>query len=511
MICLYISCRKTDFPTAQETGLTTEARFTNLHRSNDPAEKAIVEYVKRINAQKPFIKETVKRIGYPYWDKTVRYTAKSASSSLVGVFGTTTPHDSKDPQPVNIYYVPFVRDSQNYVNASMVIKTSPTDTSISYLCDWQYQRLPNEDNKLNDAAEYFAIFFMMLDKAVLGHTKFTITNKTIFRSNNHSPREIILNTQPSNQTVGSMYYMEVCENISITYTDCPFIPQWGYCVWGQEGCDNCNKCTSISFYSYCWSEWVDVAGGGGGTGGGDTGGGSTGGGNGGDGAPIPPNPCNSSPEPVYNVDAVTKQNRGKISALGIPCDGEPGWTPSYWTYSGDDGSSFTDSDPSKEVDLQFDAADHIDTQYPNLYQLVKNLKSFVKSSPEVMAALQHWSGFSKQQILDKLTFGSGPIVKVVEGLDGFSSYNKKTGENILKINASWARGLEAAVLPATKQGTAFMVAVSLLHEFVHYGTGQHNINEGDYDFGWGFERSAFSVIVNENNANEISIKFKKII
>jgi hypothetical protein len=199
-----------------------------------------------------------------------------------------------------------------------------------------------------------------------------------------------------------------------------------------------------------------------------------------------------------------------ISSGGVytgPTDPLPA---SSWTYEGDDGSTYTDNNPNTEPDLQVDPDDHIDTRYPNLYQLIKNLKSFVKSSPEVMASLQYWSHLSKQQILDNLTFGKGPTVKVVEGIDAYSSYNRVTGENILKLNASWVRGLEAAVLPATKQGTAFLLAVSLLHELVHYGTGRNNISEGEYDFGWGFERSAFHVIVTDLNANEVSLKFKKL-
>jgi hypothetical protein len=510
-VSLNISCRKNDLPIAEKTGLSTETRFINSHRSNDPAEKAIVEYVKRINTQTPFIEETIKRIGYPYWDKTVKHTARS-SASLVSTFGTRKTHDIGESGNVDIYYVPFVRDSQNYVNASMVIRTTHTDTSISYLCDWQYRTLPNNQQQVKDSAEYLSVFFMVLDNKVFGHTQFKIIDQTLFRTGQNTPIEITLNTQtknPGSHTLSA--YVEFCQDVTVSYAQgqCWYVANNRTCGNAPEGtCDICGGplCMSIgtSTYTYCWGEWVD-SGGSSGTGGGDIGGSDTG--------PVPPDPCDPTP-PTYTPDAVSRHTQSRISTFSSPCDGGPGWTPTsiiYWTYSGDDGSSFIDTDPSKEVDLQFDTADHIDTQYPNLYQLAKNLKSFVKGSPEVLAALQHWSGFSKQQILDKLTFGSGPIIKVVEGLDGFSSYNKKTGENILKISASWVRGLETAVLPATKQGTAFIIAVSLLHEFVHYGTGQHNINEGDYDFGWGFERSAFSVIVNENNANEISIKFKKLI
>lgn len=454
MICLYISCRKTDFPIAGKTSLTTEARFTNSHRSDDPVEKAIVEYVKRTNAQKPFIEETVKRIGYPYWDKTVSYTAKSASSSLVGAFGTTKLYDNKDPQPVNIYYVPFVRDSQNYVNASMVIKTSLTDTSISYLCDWQYQRLQNEDNKLNDAAEYFAAFFMMLDKAALGHTKFTITDKNIFRSNNHSPREVILNTKPSNQPVGSnMYYMEVCENVSITYTNCPFIPQRGYCVWGEEGCDNCSSCTSVSFYSYCWGEWVD-SGGGGSTGGGDTGGGSTGGGSGGEGGPIPPNPCDDPP-PVYNPDAVTQQRQSRISAFGSPCNSEPGWQPSN---QDNKDMAWFNSTPTYNIDINS----------ANLGPCITSIVNGVLSNTNndvITFIKEKFSESTKYNIkfeIDNTIGVPGKTEQTPFYEKRENSYGKFVKLNLLiKINTSFT---------STKMAMAQIIMHELLHAYYNYRT-----------------------------------------
>ena len=186
--------------------------------------------------------------------------------------------------------------------------------------------------------------------------------------------------------------------------------------------------------------------------------------------------------------------------------------PFTWTFSGDDGTTFSDPDPTLEPDLQFDPVDNIETTYPNLTKLIKNLKSFVKDNPEVMSALQKYSGMSKQKILAILTYGKGLTVKVTDvEMDGkYANYNSnKYGVNILRIRASYVRGLEQAVLPSTKKATAFLLAASMLHELVHYGTGQNKINEGIWDFGYGFERDAFTMIVEDNNAGNLVLKFKK--
>ena len=115
--------------------------------------------------------------------------------------------------------------------------------------------------------------------------------------------------------------------------------------------------------------------------------------------------------------------------------------------------------------------------------MVKNLKAFVKNNPKVLNALQKYSGFSKQQILNHLTFGPGPKIKVEEMTRRFGFYNKNNGIKTLHIIASYVRGLEQAFLQSTQEGTAFLLAVTLLHEYVHFGTTQNNISEGVYDFG----------------------------
>lgn len=163
----------------------------------------------------------------------------------------------------------------------------------------------------------------------------------------------------------------------------------------------------------------------------------------------------------------------------------------------------------EEPDFVLEATDNYEVLYPRFSNMVKNLKTFVKNNPKVLNALQRWSGFSKQQILNHLTYGQGPKIKVEEMAGRYAWYKKEPGNNTIKVRASYVRGLEVAYLEKTKEGTAFLLAVALLHEYVHIGTNHNNISEGKYDFGFGFEMESFNVMVEDENANTIVVKFSQ--
>ncbi|MBK7345742.1 MAG: hypothetical protein IPI98_02180 [Chitinophagaceae bacterium] len=183
--------------------------------------------------------------------------------------------------------------------------------------------------------------------------------------------------------------------------------------------------------------------------------------------------------------------------------------PFIWTFSNDDGTTFTDPNPLEGPDFYFNPADDYETRYPRFTTLVKNLKTFVKENPEVLNALQAYSGFSKQQILEHLTYGQGPTIKVEEMGGRFGYYDKNNGINTLHVRASYVRGLEQSYFESTKKATAFLLAVTILHEYIHLGTTHNNKSEGVYDFGYGFEMDAFNVIVDDQNADNVVIKYSK--
>lgn len=314
------SCKKNDF-TTDEALVDTRQNFFDGHRSADPTERMLVEYIRRQNEQMNFVEKTVNQIGFPRWNKTVTILKKNSHSTGRNQNGDTT-----------IYYIPFVRDSQNYVNASMAIKIAATDTSFYYLCDWQYSQLQNDQTSISDVAEHYAVFFMNLDKIVFGYNKFKINNSHLFHGDFTGPVKVRLIDGDSN--VNELYSVFTCQNVVISYQDCPYGS--GQCSGLNGTCDNCWRCTSSVQYQYCTETWIDDGGGGGGGGGGTGGGGGPGGGG------TPPD-CGDP--------------QGRIAARGNePCEEGPGWEPL------EDEPIPPPHDPCNDAKL---AARKLDTLYNN--------------------------------------------------------------------------------------------------------------------------------------------------
>jgi len=147
------------------------------------------------------------------------------------------------------------------------------------------------------------------------------------------------------------------------------------------------------------------------------------------------------------------------------------------------------------------------TKYPRFTAMVKGLHDFVKNDRKVLDALIKWSGFTEAEILNKIEFGKGPEI-VIKDLGSSSEYGYFKGSenpNVVNINASWVNGLEAANLTSTQQATAFLLGVTLLHEFVHQARFANNLDR-NYEYGAGFENSSFGVIINKDNAGKYSYR-----
>ena len=126
-----------------------------------------------------------------------------------------------------------------------------------------------------------------------------------------------------------------------------------------------------------------------------------------------------------------------------------------------------------------------------------------------MAALILYSGFNEQQIKDKVQFGKGPTIEVKELNGDFGYFNKSENPNVVNIDESWVRGLEQANLTSTQQATAFLLAVTILHEFVHQARNTNDLPRGPYEFGNGFELQTYGIIINGDNASNYSYRFYK--
>lgn len=109
-------------------------------------------------------------MGFPYWNKSL--SVSKAGSQVRNLTENET-----------LTYIPFVRDSQFYVNASLVIKTTPTDTTYQFLCDWQYSSFGYDTTNTGwNALNVFHVF-TRLDNSVFNRTKFRITDENLLSQN----------------------------------------------------------------------------------------------------------------------------------------------------------------------------------------------------------------------------------------------------------------------------------------------------------------------------------------
>jgi len=165
-------CHKVDkleVPGVLVNPITMQEIFFSNNAPVNPLVKAMNMFLQRQNDTLKYVEKTVKQIGYPIWNKAIIFSKKTSSGrgSSIG--------DSTD-----IIYIPFVRENQNYVNATMIVQASPNDTNFSYICDWEYSQRQYGLNNADSSAEHTAAFFMLFDKEVFGHTEFKITDADLF-------------------------------------------------------------------------------------------------------------------------------------------------------------------------------------------------------------------------------------------------------------------------------------------------------------------------------------------
>ncbi|WP_337085578.1 hypothetical protein [Elizabethkingia anophelis] len=149
-------------------------------------------------------------------------------------------------------------------------------------------------------------------------------------------------------------------------------------------------------------------------------------------------------------------------------------------------------------------------KYPRFTNMVKNLEKFVRDNPVVLKALVKNTGLSEEKVLEGLKWGKGPLIDFDEfpstKYGEYSDYSKR-----LIINAVYVRGLEQSSLAITQKNTSFLLAITVLHEYTHYGDKLADGYYGDYEMGFGFEQDILGeakVSVTKQNAHMYVKMFK---
>jgi hypothetical protein len=146
-------------------------------------------------------------------------------------------------------------------------------------------------------------------------------------------------------------------------------------------------------------------------------------------------------------------------------------------------------------------------KYPKFTDLIKRLENFVANDKKVMDALIKWSGYNREQILEKVKYGKGPTIVVKEMTGKYGYFDRAENANVINIDASWVRGLESANLLETQEATGFFLGVTVLHEFVHQARAANGLDR-NYEYGYGFEQSAFNLIIENDGAAPYNYRFR---
>ena len=152
-------------------------------------------------------------------------------------------------------------------------------------------------------------------------------------------------------------------------------------------------------------------------------------------------------------------------------------------------------------------------KYPRFTAMVKSMPDFVDQHDRVKQALIRHTKLPWSKIKVLLKFGSGPKIEVYE-LSPDSYYGPTVypayPEPFIEVSARYVRGLEAASLSGTREATAFLLTVTLLHELTHYGAVDGGRNESRNDeFGDDFEREVLGTTITKNNAGQLVVDFNK--
>ncbi|WP_046247427.1 hypothetical protein [Hymenobacter terrenus] len=199
-----------------------------------------------------------------------------------------------------------------------------------------------------------------------------------------------------------------------------------------------------------------------------------------------------------------------------PSDPQPPSDPSgpidSPTITGTGGGEGTPSAPTTVTSGKFRINPAYAVIAPKLVQTLENLRSLVENNSKLLNGLIAFSGRTQAQIISDLTYGQGPEVKIGQPVDKFG--NPVIGQfdpanpNVLTLDGAFINQLQHTTSASASDALSFYLAVSLLHEYVHFGD---NLTGRDYpgEEGTIFEQTVFGVELGEGNAGQIMIQFIK--
>ncbi|KUJ50904.1 DUF6443 domain-containing protein [Chryseobacterium sp. JAH] len=177
--------------------------------------------------------------------------------------------------------------------------------------------------------------------------------------------------------------------------------------------------------------------------------------------------------------------------------------PDY--FAGIDFSQFGSENSNNQRITRKQSLAAIQKQYPRFYKVLAKLHDFLDANPKILSSLSEDTGLTKAQVLNFLDVNSaeGPVYM-------FKKMNN-LGEvghlSVTSINYDLIRTFETLQTNSYVQGTSFLLGITVLHEFVHWGRTKSHLpyraptnkwNISDYGSFW--EQKNFNMTTGINQA-----------
>ncbi|TCN57652.1 hypothetical protein D0809_13790 [Flavobacterium circumlabens] len=173
--------------------------------------------------------------------------------------------------------------------------------------------------------------------------------------------------------------------------------------------------------------------------------------------------------------------------------------------TGDSNSSSSSATSTTSADINPKEAFEYQKKYPRTMQVLRQIRGYAKSNPDILKALSEFSGYSTMEILDKLQYSNSSVLMEIRELQSLNKYNPEglnNGSAAFYLSIENAEFLETLKTNAEIQAYSFFVAVTILHEFVHVGRINNKMPE-PREMGWGWEERAYGKKVNGDSYKEV--------
>lgn len=245
----FISCKKTDFISSNAAASSTEGNFFSRFAANDAATITASKYVERKETQYHFTDGIIQQIGFPHWDKSIVFNTAANNNPSI----TASNNDA------TIVFIPFVRDTENVVNALMRITITPSDTSYKIICNWQY----TDSVSTGLIGRHQSLLLMALNRSVFHDDLYKITDSLSFIGSGRKGKFVqILST--AYQTLGKPTSLpqglltQVTYTVTICYSQTVNVPVNS---GNLTGCPPDGPCPFYTTQTTCeditWVDYVD--------------------------------------------------------------------------------------------------------------------------------------------------------------------------------------------------------------------------------------------------------------